>query len=54
MLASQLQTAGISAAHYHADMEPAARTASHNTWSSGAVQVTAQQSHTGLATLQAS
>eukprot|EP00775_Hariotina_reticulata_P010922 gene10922-11077_t len=38
-LASQLQIAGVSAAHYHADMEPAARAGAHEAWSSGAVQV---------------
>lgn len=39
VLASQLQSGGITAAHYHADMEPAARQASHSNWSSGDVQV---------------
>ncbi|WIA10092.1 hypothetical protein OEZ85_010299 [Tetradesmus obliquus] len=39
VLASQLVAAGLTAAHYHADMEPAARQAAHSSWSSGAVQV---------------
>jgi superfamily II DNA helicase RecQ len=38
-LARELQAAGLTAAHYHADMEPAEREAAHSAWSSGAVQV---------------
>lgn len=39
LLADKLNAAGITAAHYHADMEPAARAASHTAWSNGSVKV---------------
>jgi hypothetical protein len=39
VLASQLLAVGLAAAHYHADMEPAARQAAHSSWSTGDVQV---------------
>lgn len=38
-MASDLTAAGVSAVPYHADMLPAERSAAHEAWSSGAVQV---------------
>jgi len=39
VLADKLCSAGVTAAYYHADLEPAARSASHTAWSSGNVKV---------------
>lgn len=39
VLAEKLNSAGITAAYYHADMEPGTRAASHRAWSEGHVKV---------------
>jgi hypothetical protein len=39
VLAEKLDSAGITAAYYHADMEPGTRAASHSAWSSGNIKV---------------
>lgn len=39
VLAEKLNSAGITAAYYHADMEPGTRAASHCAWSEGHVKV---------------
>lgn len=41
VLAEKLDSAGITAAYYHADMEPGTRAASHSAWSSGNIKVRA-------------
>ncbi|GLC73616.1 hypothetical protein PLESTF_001400400 [Pleodorina starrii] len=38
-VASELAAGGVSARHYHADMEPGPREAAHASWSAGTVQV---------------
>lgn len=39
VLSEKLNNAGITAAYYHADMEPGTRAASHSAWSEGHVKV---------------
>lgn len=39
VLAEKLNTAGITATHYHADMEPRARATAHSAWSEGQIKV---------------
>jgi superfamily II DNA helicase RecQ len=50
VLAEKLNNAGITAAYYHADMEPGTRAASHSAWSEGHVKV---RRHVGSVPLEA-